>query len=474
VISRRIRIQLVVFVLLSIAGIVYAGLNYIGISPINGPYTIVADFRDSGGVFQGSAVTYRGYTIGKVTNLSLIPNGVAVQLSINHGIQIPQDTTALVANLSAVGEQYVDLRPQTDHGPYLSPGAVIPMSRTTIPISDATLLLNLDKLLKSVNTSDLSEAVDQFALAFRDIGPSLQSLITNGDRLAQTAVQTLPQQIKLIEDGRTVLTTQVATSNELQTFANDLARFSVTNASIDADYRRLFDTGAASADQLTALIDENRSTLPTFLTNLVSLGQIQAARIPGLRSILVLYPLNVANGFLAAAPIPGVSGRSGIAHFALVLTNNPPDCTAGYDPNRRPNTPQYFGGKADTNTYCAEPKSGPSDVRGARAAPRPRGDTTSQPPPGGYQNPLPPSYYGVAPPPGSDYMAGADPFAGGSSSGSSRSGGSAGPVVTPYDPFNGLFTAPNGQQFQLGSTGGEQQLFGSQSWEWLLLEPLLG
>ena len=39
--------------------------------------------------------------------------------------KIPADTLALVGNKSAVGEQYVDLEPKTDAGPYLKDGAVI-------------------------------------------------------------------------------------------------------------------------------------------------------------------------------------------------------------------------------------------------------------------------------------------------------------------------------------------------------------
>jgi len=52
--------------------------------------------------------------------LSLTPTGVAVNLTINNGApKIPADLNAAVANRSAVGEQYVDLRPTTDTGPFL-------------------------------------------------------------------------------------------------------------------------------------------------------------------------------------------------------------------------------------------------------------------------------------------------------------------------------------------------------------------
>ena len=38
---------------------------------------------------------------------------------------IPSDVVAVVANRSAIGEQYVDLQPQNDTGPYLRDGSTI-------------------------------------------------------------------------------------------------------------------------------------------------------------------------------------------------------------------------------------------------------------------------------------------------------------------------------------------------------------
>ncbi|RNM16784.1 mammalian cell entry protein, partial [Nocardioides pocheonensis] len=44
----------------------------------------------------------------------------------------PADTLALVGNKSAVGEQYVDLEPRTDQGPYLKDGSEIATASTQV------------------------------------------------------------------------------------------------------------------------------------------------------------------------------------------------------------------------------------------------------------------------------------------------------------------------------------------------------
>ena len=62
-------------------------------------------------------------TVGRVGTLHLTKDGVIVDLKIDKGEKIPARTHAQVEELSAVGEQYVDLRPYTDSGPYLKNGS---------------------------------------------------------------------------------------------------------------------------------------------------------------------------------------------------------------------------------------------------------------------------------------------------------------------------------------------------------------
>jgi phospholipid/cholesterol/gamma-HCH transport system substrate-binding protein len=472
VIRRTVKIQLVVFVLLAITGIAYTGAKYVGFNVGASPYTVTAYFKDSGGIFSGAEVTDRGVTIGRVGALRLVPQGVAVELKIDPSHKrIPADTTASVGNLSAVGEQYVDLQPQTDSGPFLHDGSEISINRTSIPLDDATLLLNLDKLVNSVDREHLSTVITELGAAFKDTGPALQTLIDSGNALTKAAQQSLPETVQLINDGKTVLDTQRAVAGDIRTFADNLASLSQQIVTSDPDIRRTIDGGIQSAAELQQLLQDNRTQLPVFLSNFVTLGQIQAARVPGLKSLLVLYPANVANGFLASA--------GGYAHFGLVAAPNPNTkvCNSGYETTkRRTNRPQDWNGPANLDTWCAAPdQGGPSnptgsDVRGARNAPRPAGDDTATNYTGkgeGYNHPerqnpkLEASSSGTtSPSPGA--------------TGSSTSSGAPGAVVAPYDPLSGLLLAPDGQAYLLGDTGGQQQLLGDRSWEWLLLAPVAG
>ena len=106
-------------------------------------FPVTADFKDSGGIFAGAEVTYRGIAVGKVGKLEFTDSGVRATLDIeNDAPKISEDVTALVANKSAVGEQFIDLQPQSNSSPYLRRGSNIPLSRTKVPIDTTKFLLD--------------------------------------------------------------------------------------------------------------------------------------------------------------------------------------------------------------------------------------------------------------------------------------------------------------------------------------------
>lgn len=402
-ISRTVKIQLVVFLLLSFFGVVYTGFNFVGIHAVGpvhfspGPYTIKMMLTDSGGIYESAPVTYRGVAVGTVGSLRLTPTGVEVNLEIDHDIKIPMDTTAQVANLSAVGEQYVNLTPQTDSGPYMNANFVISQDRTSIPVADATLLQNLDTTVSSVDRKNLAIVIAELGKATNGTGPALSQLISSGDALLASAQAALPQTLKLADDGKTVLNTQAQVATQFKTFSHNLNLLSQQLVTSDPDLRRLFDNGVTASQTLQQLLAANQNNLPTLLSNLVTLGTIQAQRLPGLQEVLVLYPFIVSDAYTALKQTDG-SG-SATAQFASASTSAPVACNianaSGFQStqhrNENPNsantvTPFGLGGPVNLNTICTAPDQAPnsttgsaagsSEARGAETSPRPPGDTT--------------------------------------------------------------------------------------------------
>jgi phospholipid/cholesterol/gamma-HCH transport system substrate-binding protein len=424
VITRTVKAQLLAFATLTAVGVSYVGAEYTGLvdDVLGGGYTVRADFADSGGVFQGAEVTYRGVPVGRVGSLGLTGDGgVSVALDIEDGApRIPADTLAVIANRSAVGEQYVDLQPRTSHGPYLLDGSAIPRGSTRVPLPTTELVLSLDRLVNSVGKDDLRVTVDELGKAFEGTGPDLSRLVGSGNALVESASESLPQTISLIEDSRRVLRTQADQGSSIKSFAHDLALLTAQLKSSDGDLRKLVGNTPPAAQEVNSLLRSTSPRLSVLLANLISGGQVTLAHLPGVEQSLVTFPALVSGSYTV---VPG----DGTFHFGLVVNaDDPPPCTKGYGTTWR--DPSDTGTRAaNTDARCAAPRGGKTSVRGAQNAPGAR---------------------------------------------SASGGANQAAYVTPYDPETGTATGPDGRPVEIGSTGGQQTLFGKESWQWLLVGPM--
>ena len=445
-ISRSTKLQLLVFAIVAALGLTFAGARYANLGrfvPGYDPgFLVSADFKDSGGVFVGSQVTDRGVPVGTVEKLTLLPDGVRVHLRLRPGTQVPVPVKAAVGNRSAIGEQYVDLLPQSDDkSDVLKGGDVIPMSATSIPIQPTQLIVNLDRLVRSVDIHDVGVVLDELAKGFNDSGQDLQRLIDAGNQLTETATQHLPQTLDLIRQSGPVLQTQREVAGEFRSYNADLAQLSAQLRSSDPDFRKLFQTGTDAARTTTSFLQANDTNLSVLLGNLVFVAQVQKVRIPALRQILVLYPNVVAGGFTVT---PG----DGTAPFGFVTSQSPAVCPStdkGYATTKRRDPSDVRPRLSNFNAYCSLRSPNGVDVRGASNSPRAEG---------------------------------LQPFPGDSSGGSSTSvkGASATngwqSMFADYDPTTGHAITAEGQRYTIGSTMGASSAFGEAAWEWLLMEPL--
>jgi phospholipid/cholesterol/gamma-HCH transport system substrate-binding protein len=358
-ISRFTKLQVLVFVVVSVLGVGYVGWRYVGLGDrFGGTYLVYADFTNASGIFPNASVTYRGVPVGRVAAVRLHDSGVRVDLRLASGTRVPADLTAVVAQRSAVGEQYLDLRPNTDAGPYLHPGDRIPTSRTAIPLPVETLLTNLDALIRSVNPNDLSVVIDELGKAFEGNESALRRLLDASSLLLADANQFLPETQALIRDGQTVLRTQAESGDAIRAWAAALARLTDTLRTSDPDLRTLLANGPPAATQLIGLLHDLDPTIGTLLGNLITVNGIAVRRLNGIEQLLVEFPLVVAGGFTVA---PG----DGTGHLGLVVNvNDPPSC-------------QYT--QTGQNRCTAAEQARGSSVRGANNAPRP--GAGSQPPP---------------------------------------------------------------------------------------------
>jgi len=368
------------FAVISVVGIGYVSLRYVGADSLIGlgPYTVKVQMRDSGSIFTDASVSYRGVEIGKVGSMRVTPTGIEVELEIEQDSpKVPVSSTVVIANRSAVGEQYVDLQPSSVAGPYLEEGSMIPVEQVRTPLPVDVLLRDLNALAQSVPLPELRTTVDELYAAFDRAGPDLQRLLDASNVLIPDAIRNLPQTTQLLRDGRIVLDTQVDTGAQIIQFSRDLQLFTAQLKADDPNLRRLVTAAPPAAAQLEGLIRDVGPDLSRVLRNLLVVTRIQAPRLAGLEQFLVTYPV-------ISAGSPSVVPGDGRVHFGLVLNlADPPYCRDGYlqpDAGWRPATALDFP-PMDVNARCNE--DFPVNPRGAQHAPNPDGSRRSGLYPGG-------------------------------------------------------------------------------------------
>ncbi|MBT2210368.1 MCE family protein [Actinomadura sp. NEAU-AAG7] len=475
-----VKLQLIAFALITVIGVAVVSVNYIGIGrgALGKEYTAYVDLTDSGGVFTGAEVTYRGVPVGRVGPIELTRDGIRVKLKLERGSgkRIPREgTSAIVANRSAVGEQYIDLRPSRRDGPYLDQGEAytIPRRLTRLPVSTAELLRNVDALVGSVNTRDLATIVDELDKAFTGSASDLQSILDDTDRLLKTADRAFPDTKRLLDNSVTVLGTQRSQGANIRGFARNLNELTTSLREDDPALRRTITNAPGAVDETHKAIDQLAPTLPVLLANLTTTGQIVSSHKAGLRSLFILYPVTLAGAFTVT---PG----DGTQHLGLALNiDSPPPCTKGYEKVKK-RWPQDTSKKDPRlDAGCKDAHDSPSAVRGARNFPREAVAPYPRVPPGATS--------GAGFPEG-----GAD----GKSGNGSQAGGPDGkqPTKAPtgqladgnlylsypaetvefagYDPSTGAVYGPDGKQYVMPRSAGTRQLGEEASWKWLLLGPL--
>ena len=247
-ITKRTKIQLVIFALITMIGVSFVGARYARLDRLvfDTSYNVVGHFTESGGIFTGAEVSYRGVTVGQVSDMKLTDKGVDVVMSIEKDHKdIPEDTKAVVANRSAVGEQFVDLQPETKEGPYLEDGSDIPTAMTETPIETTKLLTDLSTTVDSVNKQSLTHRGQRVRQGVqrhrRRPRPDRRHVAT---RSSTPPTTTSSITTALLEDSNTVLSTQIDKTSAIKSFTRDLSLFSTTLANSDGDLRTVIENGS--------------------------------------------------------------------------------------------------------------------------------------------------------------------------------------------------------------------------------------
>ena len=284
-----------------------------------GPFDVTLKLARAGGLYENATVTYNGVDVGSVKSIDVEPDGISVALAIDDDARIPSDVDASIRQLSAVGEQYVDLVPASNSPEVLRAGSVIPVTRTTVPVAIGTALDDLGNLLDSLDTKNLDTVQSFLTSGFIGTGPDLRNLITNSQKLTRALQAAQPQTIRLIDDGTPVLKTLKASNKDFAAYTRNLNSLTAQLKGADQDLRRLLSEGPVATGKLADLLVQTREDIAGTLSGFASGSEEVLRYEPQVRKTFQLLPL-------VALDLRDVSS-GGTLRSTLAINTESPVCT---------------------------------------------------------------------------------------------------------------------------------------------------
>src|SRR5216110_367095 len=156
-------VMVVTFAAVCLGGLSLIALNMGLRGPWSNDFALSAEFTTANGLDPHSEVRVSGVHVGTVTAISDSGGGDAlVRMALQPGIQLRQDTRAVIRPKTLLGEKFVELvRPQQSDQAYLQSGATIAKGQTGQAIEIDDILNAMDAPTRKA----MSESFRQLGIA---------------------------------------------------------------------------------------------------------------------------------------------------------------------------------------------------------------------------------------------------------------------------------------------------------------------
>ncbi|MFF2513817.1 MCE family protein [Streptomyces sp. NPDC058086] len=277
-----------------------AALTYV-LWPRSESVHVTAYFPRTVGIYPGSDVRVLGVRIGEVEKITPEGDRVRVELKYDEGRKVPADAEAAIINSSVVSDRYVQLLPVYRKGPVLRNGAVIPETRTAVPVE-------LDRVFSSLHTTADAlgpQGANKDGSLSRLLGVSADNLDGQGQNLNQT-VEDLSQAVTTLSDGRkdlfgTVRNLQVFTAalaaddKSVRSFNTSLAEVAGQLAGERKDLADALKNLGTALGDVSAFVKKNKKSLTSNVQGLSKVTKVLVTQRAALAELLEVAPTGLSN-----------------------------------------------------------------------------------------------------------------------------------------------------------------------------------
>ncbi len=160
--------------------------------------SVVAYFDNSNAIYAGDDVVILGVKVGRIDTIEPQPQRAKVTFSVNAKYRVPANVNAVIVSPKLITSRAVQLTPAYTGGPTLANGAVIPQSRTAVPVEFDDFRKQLEKLTESLQPTQPGDVSPLGAT----INAAADNLRGQGAKIRDTVIK-LSQAVSALGDHST-------------------------------------------------------------------------------------------------------------------------------------------------------------------------------------------------------------------------------------------------------------------------------
>jgi phospholipid/cholesterol/gamma-HCH transport system substrate-binding protein len=285
---------------------------------------VTAYFRETVGIYPGSSVRVLGVPVGTVTAVQPDGSQVKVTMSVDSGVAVPASARAVVVSASVVADRYVQLTPAYTGGPQMAGGAVIPVSRTAVPVEVDQIYSSLAKLSAALGPSGLnkhgalSDLISRGAANLAGNGAYLHNMLTQFSGLSKTLGNSAGNLYATIAYLQQFTAMLKANNGQVRLAEQQLSSVFGFLANDRQDLGAALNELATALGQVQGFISSNRSLIKSNVSKLASITHILVRERASLAETLNVAPLatdNVVNAYDATTRT--LNGRGDLNELSM-------------------------------------------------------------------------------------------------------------------------------------------------------------
>jgi phospholipid/cholesterol/gamma-HCH transport system substrate-binding protein len=318
--TRNARIGLAVALVLAlVGGIVVAARS---LSTMDRTH-ITAYFDNSNGLFRGDEVRILGVPVGAIDAIEPEADRVKISFWVDDTVKVPAEVRAAILSPQLVTARAIQLTPAYTGGPVMRSGAVIPQTRTAVPLEWDDLRAQLDKLTAALQptqpggVSTLGAFINTAADNLRGQGANIRDAIIKMSQAFSILGDHSNDIFSTIKNLSVVVSALHDSSGLLRELNGNLASVTALLANDPDEVGHAISDLNAVVGDTTSFIADNREALGTTTDKLSSISKAVGDSLDDIKQTLHVAPTAFQNFINIYQPAQSaLSGALAINNFA--------------------------------------------------------------------------------------------------------------------------------------------------------------